>query len=314
MTPEDVRMAVSLGPLKLANPVMAASGTFGYGREYAPWVDLDRLGAICTKGLSLAPMPGNPPPRIEETSAGMLNTIGLENVGVEGFIEKKLPFLRGHKLRVVANIFGTKIEEYVAVAERLDAADGVHALELNISCPNVTKGGMQFGNDARGAAEVTAAVRKATRLPVIVKLSPNVTDPAEIARGCEGAGADAVSLINTFLGMAIDLDRMKPLLHNATGGLSGPAVKPLALRMTWQVSRAVKIPVIGIGGIMTGRDALEFLAVGARAVQVGTANFVNPTATMDVLDQMAAYLAERGVKDVNEFVGRFGGPPPPACG
>ncbi|MBZ0253851.1 MAG: dihydroorotate dehydrogenase, partial [Candidatus Methylomirabilis sp.] len=239
MTPEDVRMAVSLGPLKLANPVMAASGTFGYGQEYAPWVDLDRLGAICTKGLSLAPMPGNPPPRIEETSAGMLNTIGLENVGVEGFIEKKLPFLRGHELRVVANIFGTKVEEYVAVAERLDAAEGVHALELNISCPNVTKGGMQFGNDARGAAEVTAAVRKATRLPVIVKLSPNVTDPAEIARACEAAGADALSLINTFLGMAIDLDRMKPLLHNATGGLSGPAIKPLALRMTWQVARAV---------------------------------------------------------------------------
>ncbi|MCA9771841.1 MAG: dihydroorotate dehydrogenase [Myxococcales bacterium] len=309
MDPRDVRMAVTIGGLELANPVMAASGTFGYGQDYAPYVDLDRLGAICTKGLSLAPMPGNPPMRIAETASGMLNTIGLENVGVEGFIEEKLPFLRRHALKVVANIFGSTLEEYEAVAARLDGVPGVHAVELNISCPNVKRGGMVFGNDPRAAAEVTGIVRRATRLPVIVKLSPNVTDPREVARAVEAAGADALSLVNTFVGMAIDLERRRPLLYNATGGLSGPAIKPLALRMVWQVARAVAIPVIGIGGIMTGRDALEFLAVGARAIQVGTANFVNPTATMDVLDEMAAWLAAQGIDDVKAIVGTLDVPP-----
>jgi len=272
------RMAVSIGGLRLKNPVMTASGTFGYGDEYAPYVDLNCLGAVVVKGLSLEPRAGNPPPRIMETPCGMLNAVGLQNIGVKAFIREKLPFLRDHDVAVVANIFGESVEEYAAVAELLGRAEGVHALEVNISCPNVKRGGVAFGTDPDMAAEVTRAVKAATGLPVIVKLTPNVTDIAGIAAAVEAAGADAVSLINTLTGMSVDIERRVPHLRNVTCGLSGPAIRPVALRMVWQVARRVSIPVIGLGGIMTARDALEFLIAGARAVQVGTAHFVQPCA------------------------------------
>jgi len=297
------RMQVTIGGLTLANPVMTASGTFGYGREFAPYVDLNRLGAIVVKGLSLRPREGNPPPRIMETTGGMLNAVGLQNVGVEAFIADKLPFLRTLKCPVVANIFGESVEEYRLTAEALSAAGGVHALEVNISCPNVKKGGISFGSDPDTAADVTRNVKQSTDLPVIVKLTPNVTDITVIAKSVEDAGADAVSLINTLTGMSVDIERRVPHLQNITGGLSGPAVKPVALRMVWQTVKAVSIPVIGIGGIMNARDAVEFLIVGARAVQVGTANLVDPKATMTVLGDIEAYCANHGIGDINDLIG-----------
>lgn len=296
-------MAVEIGTLKLKNPVMTASGTFGYGEEYADYVDLNRLGGIVVKGLSLKPRLGNPPPRIMETAGGMLNAVGLQNVGVDVFIEEKLPFLRQYDVAVIANIYGESTLEYSQVAKKLSQAEGVHALEVNVSCPNVKKGGLSFGSDPKAAAEVTRRVKAETHLPVIVKLTPNVTDIAAIAQSVEEAGADAVSLINTLTGMSIDLKTRTPHLKNITGGLSGPAIKPVALRMVWQVAQRVAIPVIGIGGIMTVEDALEFMIAGAKAVQIGTANFINPHATMEIIDGMRQYLQNNKIKNVNDIVG-----------
>ena len=299
------RMAVQIGRLQLKNPVMTASGTFGYGEEYSEYVDLNRLGAVVVKGLSLQPRPGNPPPRIMETTGGMLNAIGLQNIGVDVFIEEKLPFLRKYDVAVIANIYGESYAEYQKVARKLSSVKGVHALEVNVSCPNVKKGGLSFGYDPRIAALVTRKVKEETDLPVIIKLTPNVTDITAIAVAVEKAGADAVSLINTLTGMSVNLKTRTPHLKNITGGLSGPAIKPVALRMVWQVVKCVSIPVIGIGGIMTASDALEFMVLGARAVQVGTANFVNPHATTDILEGMQEYLRYNNIKDVNEVIGTF---------
>ena len=299
------QMAVNLGRLKLKNPVMTASGTFGYGEEYADYVDLNRLGAVVVKGLSLKPRVGNPPPRIMETTGGMLNSVGLQNIGVDSFIEDKLPFLRKYETAVIANIYGETYDEFRKVAKILSMAKGVHALEVNISCPNVKCGGVAFGSDPKIAARVTQTVKGETSLPVIVKLTPNVTDVTVIAQAVEKAGADAISLINTLTGMSVDLKTREPHLKNITGGLSGPAIKPVALRMVWEVVKRVSIPVIGIGGIMTAEDALEFLIVGARAVQIGTANFVNPQATLEVIEGIQEYLAENGIKDINEIIGTF---------
>jgi len=299
------RMAVQIGNLRLKNPVMTASGTFGYGEEYSEYVDLNRLGAIVVKGLSLQPRPGNPPPRIMETTGGMLNAIGLQNIGVDVFIEEKLPFLRKYDVAVIANIYGESYAEYQKVARKLSSVKGVHALEVNVSCPNVKKGGLSFGSDPRIAALVTRKVKEETDLPVIIKLTPNVTDITAIAVAVEKAGADAVSLINTLTGMSVNLRTRTPHLKNITGGLSGPAIKPIALRMVWQVVKCVSIPVIGIGGIMNAGDALEFMVLGARAVQVGTANFVNPRATTDILEGMQDYLRYNNIKDINEVIGTF---------
>jgi dihydroorotate dehydrogenase (NAD+) catalytic subunit len=296
-------LSVEIGRLRLRNPVMTASGTFGYGEEYAPYVDLNRLGAIVVKGLSLKPRMGNPPPRIVETPCGMLNAVGLQNVGVNAFIREKLPFLAQFDLPVIANIFGESVEEYVKVAEILSQASGVHALEVNISCPNVKKGGIAFGANPDMAADVTRRVKASTDLPVIVKLTPNVTDIAEIAESVEAAGADAISLINTITGMSVDIERRVPHLRNITGGLSGPAIKPVALRMVWQVIQRVSVPVIGLGGIMTARDALEFLIVGARAVQVGTAHFIHPHAAIDILEGIEDYLEQHQFDDINQLIG-----------
>lgn len=298
-------MAVKIGRLKLKNPVMTASGTFGYGEEYSGYIDLNKLGAVVVKGLSLKPRLGNPPPRIMETTGGMLNAVGLQNIGVDAFIEEKLPFLRKYDTAVIANIYGETFDEFKGVAKKLNSAKGVHALEVNISCPNVKKGGVSFGTDSKIAARVTRAVKEETSLPVIVKLTPNVTDIAAIAEAVEKAGADAVSLINTLTGMSVDLKTRRPHLKNITGGLSGPAIKPVALRMVWQVVQRVSIPVIGIGGIMTAEDALEFLVLGAKAVQIGTANFVNPLATMEIIEGIENYLNANRIKDINQIIGTF---------
>ena len=301
----NVNLAVDIGALKIKNPVMTASGTFGYGEEYADYVDLNRLGAIVVKGLSLKPRLGNPPPRIMETASGMLNAVGLQNIGVDVFIEEKLPFLQKHDVAVIANIYGESYLEYQKVARKLSSVKGVHALEVNVSCPNVKKGGLSFGADPKAAAEVTRRVKGETNLPVIVKLTPNVTDIAAIAQAVEKAGADAVSLINTLAGMSVDLKTRMSHLKNITGGLSGPAIKPVALRMVWQVVKRVSIPVIGIGGIMNAEDALEFLILGAKAVQIGTANFINPRATLNIIDGIQNYLIDNKIEDINEIIGTF---------
>lgn len=303
MTLEKPDLSVDVAGLELKNPVFTASGTFGYGIEFNKLVDLNRLGAIIVKGLSLYPQKGNPPPRIVETPCGMLNAIGLENVGIEAFVRQKVPFLETLQAPLFVNIYGKSIDEYVELAERIDAIDPVAGIEVNISCPNVKAGGVAFGVDPQTAHDLVESVRKRTGKPLMVKLSPNVTDIAEIARNVEAAGADAISLINTLTGMAVNAETKRPLLANITGGLSGPAIKPVALRMVWQAVSAVKIPVVGIGGIMTAEDALEFLIVGARAVQVGTANFVNPKATMDILDGIENYLVENGYASVREIIG-----------
>jgi len=281
---------------------MTASGTFGYGDEYASLVDLSRLGAVIPKGISLNPIEGNPPPRIVETTAGILNAIGLQNVGVEVFIREKLPFLKQHKAPIIINIFGYSVEEYSQLAQRLDGQD-ITGLEVNISCPNVKKGGFFFGHDPGMAFEVVHAVKRKTSLPVIAKLSPNVTDITVIARSVQDAGADAISLINTLLGMAIDVDGRKPVLRNVTGGLSGPAIKPVALRMVWQVTRVARVPVIGIGGIVTARDALEFMIAGASAVEIGTAHFMHPGAALKIIDGMKEYLTRHGIERITQIVG-----------
>ena len=298
-------LSVTLGPLRLKNPVLAASGTFGYGIEFEPFFDLGALGGFVTKGLSPAPRRGNPPPRIVETPAGMLNTIGLQNVGVDAFLADKLPRLRGHDTAVIANVFGETDAEYVEVCHKLDAAEGVRAIELNVSCPNVDEGGMIYGTDPRALERVTRACRRATRLPLIVKLSPNVTDIRVTARAAEAGGADILSLVNTFVGMAVDVERRRPVLAKVSGGLSGPAIRPLAVWMTWQARQAVALPLIGIGGIVDAADALEFLLVGATAVQVGTATFVHPDAALRVLRGIEEYLVRHEFRSVREIVGKL---------
>jgi dihydroorotate dehydrogenase (NAD+) catalytic subunit len=296
-------MAVEIAGIKLRNPVTTASGTFGYGREFADYMDLEAIGAMITKGLSLKPKAGNPTPRIVETPGGMLNAIGLQNVGIEAFIATKVPFLRTINTPVIVNLYGNSLEEYGELAVRIDSIAEVAGVEVNISCPNVKQGGIVFGTDPAAAAQVVELVRKSTSKPLIVKLSPNVTDICAMAKACVDAGAEALSLINTLTGMAIDLSSRRPVLANITGGLSGPAIKPVALRMVWQVSRAVKVPLIGIGGIMNVTDALEFMLAGATAVQIGTANFLNPSAAQDISRGMERWLYENGVKDVRELIG-----------
>ena len=300
---ERVNLAVTIGGIRMANPVTTGSGTFGFGPEYAPYVDLKRLGAITVKGTTLEPRLGNPVPRIVETPAGMLNAIGLQNPGVEAFVQDHLPYLREIGTPVIVNIAGNTVEEYAAVAGRLSEVGGVAGLEVNISCPNVKQGGIQFGTDPVMAAEVIGAVRASTQLPVIAKLSPNVTDIVAMAEGVAQAGADALSLINTLLGMAIDVQTRKPVLANIMGGLSGPAIKPVAVRMVWQVAQAVDLPIIGMGGIATPEDALEFILAGATGVAVGTANFVNPRATVEVIEGITAYCVKNGIKDINHLIG-----------
>lgn len=296
-------LSVEIGKLTLKNPVMTASGAFGYGTEYEDVADLDKLGGIVTKAVTARPRAGNAPPRIIETPSGMLNAIGLANVGVEAFIAEKMPFLRTVDTRVVVNVAGSTVDEYVAVCRRLDDCEGVDALEINISCPNVKEGGISFGADPKLAFEVLSAARKATWLPLIAKLTPNVTDIRPIARAAQDAGSDALSLINTLYGMAVDVASRKPLLSNVTGGLSGPAIKPVALAMVWKAVQAVKIPVIGIGGIMSATDALEFLIVGAWAVQVGTANFVDPGCPVRIAEDLEHYCAQEGIHSLSEVVG-----------
>ncbi|MDO8282792.1 MAG: dihydroorotate dehydrogenase [Thermodesulfovibrionia bacterium] len=296
-------LTVNIGKLRLKNPVMTASGTFGYGDEFAEYFDVSRLGAIVVKGLSLKPKQGNPPPRIVETPSGMLNAIGLQNIGIDEFISRKLPFLRKQDTAVIVNFFGDSIDEYVQAAEKLSSHEGIHALEMNISCPNKEAGWSVFGTDPNVTSNVVSAVRKATTLPLIVKLSPNVTDIAYMAKVAEDAGADALSLINTLVGMAIDIRTRRPKLANITGGLSGPAIKPVAVRMVWQCSKAVKIPIIGMGGIISAEDAIEFLIAGASAIAVGTGNFVTPLASMNVLEGIEKYMSDMGIDKVSDLTG-----------
>jgi dihydroorotate dehydrogenase (NAD+) catalytic subunit len=282
---------------------MTASGTFGYGEEYSEFYDLNRLGAVVVKGLSPVPRPGNPTPRIVETPSGMLNAIGLQNIGVAAFVKDKMPFLRQFNTPVIVNFFGDNMDEYEQAAEELSSCEGIHALEMNISCPNKQAGWAVFGTDPKVMREVITRTRKKTNLPLIVKLSPNVTSIADMAKIAEDSGADALSLINTLTGMVIDVKSRKPVLANRIGGLSGPAIRPVAVRMVWQVCKAVKIPVIGLGGIMNANDALEFLIAGAKAVQVGTANFVNPLTTVEIIDGLERFLKEEGIADINEVIG-----------
>lgn len=296
-------LSVDLGPLKLRNPILTASGTFGYGLEFEPYLKLNELGGFVTKGLSPKPREGNPPPRIVETPAGMLNTIGLQNVGVDAFISEKLPILKERDTAVIANVFGEAEAGYVEVCQKLEQAGGIAAIELNVSCPNTEEGGMIFGNDAAALARVTAASRAATTLPLIVKLSPNVTDIRLTARAAVDAGADMLSLVNTFVGMAMDVERRQPVLKNVSGGLSGPAIRPLAVWLTWQVAQAVDVPLIGMGGIASAEDAIEFFLAGATAVQIGTSNFVHPDGSIRILRELESWLAAREIASVKELVG-----------
>jgi dihydroorotate dehydrogenase (NAD+) catalytic subunit len=301
---DNPSMRVNVGGIDMKNPVMTASGTFGYGLEFSRFIDLSRLGAFVTKGVSSRPWAGNRPARIVETRAGMLNAIGLQNVGVDAFIAEKLPHIRNLGTAVIVNVVGREIDEYVAVAKRLNNLDGVAGIELNISCPNIKQGGVSFGQNSNLSAEITQAVKRAARKkPLIVKLTPNVTNIAAIALAVERGGADAISLINTLTGMAIDIDTRKPVLANITGGLSGPAIKPVALRMVWEVAHAVKIPVVGIGGISCWQDAVEFLIAGATAVAVGTANFINPKVTLEIIEGIENYLIKNGMRDVYRLIG-----------
>lgn len=296
-------LSVDVAGVKLSNPVMPASGTFGYGAEFEPYLDLNRLGAVVTKGLSLNPKAGNPTPRIAESASGMLNAIGLQNIGIDAFVRDKVPFLEQLATPVIANFFGNTLDEYIQVAAKLEQIDVVSAVELNISCPNVKQGGIVFGTDPAAAAQVVSEVRSCLTKPLIVKLTPNVTDITVVARAVEKAGADAICCINTVTGMAVDIKARRLSLANATGGLSGPAIKPIALRMVHQVVNAVALPVIGVGGIMSAEDALEFLVVGASAVQVGTANLVNPGSMNEIVDGMSRFLATHGISDINDWIG-----------
>lgn len=296
-------LSVNIGGLELKNPVMTASGTFGYGEEFADFYDINDLGGILVKGTTLNHREGNPYPRMAETPSGMLNAVGLQNKGVDYFVKHINPGLLGLRTAVLVNVNGSTIEEYVKTAQIVNELDNIPAIELNISCPNVKEGGMAFGVSPKQAEAVVKAVREVYQKTLIVKLSPNVTDIAEIARVAEASGADGVSLINTLLGMAIDAEKQRPILSTITGGLSGPAVKPIALRMVWQVAQAVKIPVIGMGGIMTATDAIEFLLAGATAIQVGTANFVEPTAAIDILHGIEEYMSRHGIESVQDIIG-----------
>ena len=298
-----VNLNVNIGNLSLKNPVLTASGTFGYGTEFSDFIDLDRLGGFIVKGTTLNPREGNDYPRMAETPSGMLNAVGLQNKGVDYFIEHIYPTLTKYSSEIIVNVSGASIEDYTEVARRLNSLDRINAIEVNISCPNVKQGGMAFGTTTDGAASVTRAVRQAYDKTLIVKLSPNVTDIASIAKAVEAEGADSVSLINTLLGMAIDVERRRPYLSTITGGLSGPAVKPVAVRMVWQVAKAVKIPVIGLGGITCGKDALEFIMAGATAIQVGTANFIDPSVTVKIVDEITDYCSRHGIKDISEIRG-----------
>ncbi len=298
-------LSVNIGSLSLKNPVLTASGTFGYGEEFAPFIDLNRLGGYIIKGTTLEHREGNPYPRMVETPSGMLNAVGLQNNGVDYFIENIYPRIKGYESELIVNVSGAKVEDYVETARRLAALDKVNAIEVNISCPNVKEGGMAFGTTTAGAAEVTKAIRAVYPKTLIVKLSPNVTSIADIAKAVEAEGADSVSLINTLMGMSIDVERRRPHLSTITGGLSGPAVRPVAVRMVWQVAKAVKIPVIGLGGIMNGRDAIEFMLAGATAVEIGTANFIDPAVTMKVIDFMDDYCARHNISDINEIIGEI---------
>ena len=303
VTSNKLNMAVNIGGIKMKNPVTTASGTFGFGSEYSAFVDINQLGAIVVKGVTLEPRLGNVTPRIVETPSGMLNSIGLQNPGVDYVLEHYVPYFKTLQTPVIINISGDTVEDYAAVAEKLSVTGGVAGLEVNISCPNVKKGGLAFGSDPVMAAEVTAAVRSATKLPLVVKLSPNVTDIVAVAEAVTKAGADALSLINTLLGMVIDVRTRCPVLGNVMGGLSGPAVKPVAVRAVWQVYKAVRLPIIGMGGISGVDDALEFILAGATAVAVGTSNFVNPRATIDIVKGIEEYLIDNGIKDINDLVG-----------
>jgi dihydroorotate dehydrogenase (NAD+) catalytic subunit len=304
---DRVDLRVTLGKLELKNPVMTASGTFGYGEEYSEFVDLNTLGAIVVKGISLQPMEGNPSPRICETSCGMLNAIGLQNIGVKKFLKEKLPYLRQFDTKVIVNVFGNTVQDYVRLSKTLDDA-GVDAIELNVSCPNVKKGGIAFGTDKKVLGRLVAKVKKSVANAVVItKLSPNVSSIPEFSRTAEEAGSDVISLINTIPGMAIDTEAQKPKLANITGGLSGPAIKPIAVRMVWEAARSVAIPVIGIGGIVKTEDAIEFMLAGATAVQVGTGNFINPEATAEILQGIMIYLRKKGIHTVTNIVGKVYG-------
>ena len=298
-----VDLSVEIGNLKLKNPVLTASGTFGYGEEFSDFIDLNRLGGFIVKGTTLNHREGNPYPRMVETPSGMLNAVGLQNKGVDYFIEHIYPRLQAYDTNPIVNVSGASVDDYVKVCEKLNDLNGIKAIEINISCPNVKQGGMAFGTTCSGAQSVVREVRKAYEKTMIVKLSPNVTDITEIARAVEDCGADAVSLTNTFLGMAIDVERMKPYLSTITGGLSGACIRPIAVRMVWQVANAVKIPVVGLGGIMNGRDAVEFMLAGATAVQIGTANFIDPTTTVKVIDYIADFLKRHNMSSAKELIG-----------
>lgn len=305
MSKQDLNgdLSINLGGIKLKNPVAVASGTFGYGQEYEDYVDIKNLGAVIVKGTTLTPRSGNPGPRIAETPAGMLNAIGLENPGVEVFLHQYLPYLLEHEVTVIANIAGNTIEEYAAMAAMMEGHSGIAGIELNISCPNVKHGGLQFGTDPHTVKEVVAAVKRETSIPVMPKLSPNVTDIVAIARAAVEGGADALSMINTLMGMAIDIKTGRPVLANIFGGLSGPAIKPVALRMIYQVYKELHVPILGGGGIMNYNDALEFIMAGAAAVSIGTGNFINPRIGEEVAAGLREYMQEKGIKDLGEIVG-----------
>lgn len=296
-------LKVNIGGLSLKNPVMTASGTFGYGEEYADFVDLNKLGAVIVKGTTINHREGNPYPRMVETPSGMLNAVGLQNKGVKYFLSNIYPRIKDYDTQFIVNVSGAKVEDYVAVCEMLNEVDGIKAIELNISCPNVKQGGMAFGTTCSGAAQVVKAAREAYKKTLIVKLSPNVTDITEIARAVEAEGADSVSLVNTFLGMSIDVEKRRPHLSTVTGGLSGPCIRPIAVRMVYQVAKTVKIPVIGLGGIMSGRDAMEFILAGATAVQVGTANFVDPAISGKIVDYIDDYVNRHNLSSITELIG-----------
>lgn len=301
--PKKISLAVDIGGLRLKTPVLVASGTFGYGEEYRHFMSYSHLGAIITKGVSLKPQPGNPPPRLTETTCGMLNAIGLQNIGVKALVEEKMPYLKKYGIPMIVNIYGTTLKDYGEVAKRLDGVSGIAGLEINISCPNIKKGGISFGTDPRDVFKVVSRVKESSSLPIMVKLSPNVTDITVIARSAEEAGADSLSLINTLIGMAVNVETRAPLLGNITGGLSGPAIKPIALRMVWEVYKTVNIPVVGIGGICTTSDALEFFIAGASAVQIGTAQFVNPSVTSEVVTGLENYLKDHYLSSIKQIVG-----------
>jgi dihydroorotate dehydrogenase (NAD+) catalytic subunit len=302
---QDADLTVRIGRLTLKNPVIVSSGTFGFGEEFEDFYDVNRLGAIIPKGISLKPMMGNPPPRIFETEAGVINSIGLQNPGFEQFLKDRLPYYKNLKTHLIINFFGNTQKEYIDLARRFDGVPGISGLEMNISCPNIKRCGIVFGTDPRMAYRLVCAVRKATKLTLIVKLSPNVTDIARMAKSAEEGGADAVSLVNTFRAMAINIRTRKPELGNVIGGLSGPAIKPIALRMVWEVGQAVRIPVIGMGGIMNAEDAIEFILAGASAIQIGTANLVNPRAGIEVIRGIEQYLVQNRIKPIRKLIGAF---------